>query len=167
MEQKKAGNEEIQYEEILSSGRTEFLFAALMLTFALLMNRRAAARGMDLLTGIFLLLTLVFLFYALNYRKLEIQITPQALKLKFGLFHWSEPLANIESAAVDELPWLLRNGGAGIHFMLVGGSYRASYNFLEHARVVLRLKEKRGLVQDLSFSTRDPQALLRALGGGQ
>ena len=52
MEQKKAGNEEIQYEETLSSGRTEFLFAALMLTFALLMNRRAAARGMDLLTGI-------------------------------------------------------------------------------------------------------------------
>ncbi|MDH3944005.1 MAG: hypothetical protein OEV06_07935, partial [Anaerolineae bacterium] len=46
-----------------------------------------------------------------------------------------------------------RNGGAGVHLMMVEGRYRVSFNFLEHERVVLRLKRKRGPVRDVSFST--------------
>jgi hypothetical protein len=54
-------------------------------------------------------------------------------------------------------------GGAGIHFMVVGKRYRASFNFLEHPRVVIALKRKAGLVRDVSFSTRRPVDVLRLI----
>jgi hypothetical protein len=57
----------------------------------------------------------------------------------------------------------MRNGGAGIHFMLVNGRYRASFNFLEHPRVVIRFRNKIGPVVDLSFSTTQPEKVLAHL----
>lgn len=35
-----------------------------------------------------------------------------------------------------------------------------SFYFLDHPRLVVRLKERRGLVQDIAFSTRHPEQLL-------
>jgi hypothetical protein len=57
----------------------------------------------------------------------------------------------------------MRYGGAGIHWMMVHGRYRASFNFLEYPRVVVRFKQKRGLVQDVSFSTRQPEEVIRCI----
>jgi hypothetical protein len=54
-------------------------------------------------------------------------------------------------------------GGAGIHFISVRGRYRVSFNFLEHPRVVIALKKKRGLVRDVSFSTRHPDEVLQLI----
>ena len=55
----------------------------------------------------------------------------------------------------------MKYGGAGIHFMMIGKRYRASFNFLEYSRVVIALKNKVGLVQDISFSTRQPEEILK------
>jgi len=54
-------------------------------------------------------------------------------------------------------------GGAGIHFMMIRKRYRASFNFLEYPRVVIALKRKVGPVQDISFSTRRPDDVLRLI----
>jgi hypothetical protein len=57
----------------------------------------------------------------------------------------------------------MRMGGAGIHFMSIRKRYRASFNFLEHPRVVIAFKRKAGLVRDISFSTRHPDDVLRRI----
>ena len=95
-----------------------------------------------------------------------IQISPQSLRLKFGVFTWTERLDNIASCTLDQLPWYLQYGGAGIHFMTAHGRYRASFNFLEYPRVVLALTRKRGLVRDLSFSTQYPEQVIRLIHDG-
>jgi hypothetical protein len=72
-------------------------------------------------------------------------------------------LDKIESCGLDELPVLMRYGGAGIHFMTIRNRYRASYNFLDYPRVRITFKVKQGLVQEVSFSTRQPDEILRLI----
>ena len=153
---------DILFEEKLSSNRTEALFVLLMALFLVLGGRRVNARGFDLLAVIFLGFGLFFLFYALNYRVLVIHLTPDALHLRFGLFTWPIALNNIERCFLDETS-LWRIGGAGIHFSPIQGRYRAMFNFLTYPRIVIALKEKRGPVRDIAFSTRQPDRLLTLL----
>jgi hypothetical protein len=119
---------------------------------------------MDWLAILLLALACVFLFYTINYRTLVIQISQDHVRIKFGIFSWRIPFSNIASYQLDDdIPWLMRNGGAGIHFMFVNGRYRASFNFLEHPRVVIGFKKKFGLVADISFSTGQPDKILTHL----
>jgi len=118
--------DEIIYHEKLSSSRTEALFLGLTLLFLLLFVWRVAAAGLGFLACVFLFFFLMFLFYSLNYRTLTIRLTPDTLKLAFGLFTWRVPLDNVRDCRLDELPPLKRMGGAGIHFMTVDGRYRAA-----------------------------------------
>lgn len=159
--------DEIIYHEKLSSNRTEALFLGLTLLFLLLFAWRVAAAGLGFLAFFLLFFFLMFLFYSLNYRTLTIRLTPDTLKLAFGLFTWRVPLDNVRDCRLDELPPFKRLGGAGIHFMTVGGRYRASFNFLEYPRLVLALNTKRGPVQDISFSTRRPEEILRLIRKAQ
>lgn len=151
------------YLERISSVRTQVFFLALTILCGLLAAWLANFSWFDVFAVILLCFAGFFLFYTLNYRTLVIQITPQVLKLKFGVFTWTERLDNIENCAPDQLPWLLQYGGAGIHFMTVHQRYRASFNFLEYPRVVIALKQKRGLVRDLSFSTSQPEQVIQHL----
>ena len=151
------------YHERLSSSKTEALFLALTLLFCLLLIWRVNASGSDFLAGIFLFSTIIFLFYSVNYRTLVIRLTAQSLKLTFGLFTWSVPLENVAECRLDDIPRMMYLGGAGIHFMSIRHRYRASLNFLEYPRVAIALKRKRGPVQDLSFSTRRPDELIRLI----
>ena len=159
-------NTHLIYSEKLSSKRTELLFTALTLLFLLLFIWRVIAGSVDFLVGIFLFFFVFFLFYSLNYRTLVIRLTSESLKLSFGIFTWTIPLNNVgEIQSDDELPLLMKYGGAGIHFMLVRKRYRTSFNFLEHSRVVIGLKRKAGLVRDISFSTCQPNELIRLVQG--
>jgi len=155
--------ERVIYREKLSSFRTEALFLALMAIFSLLFAWRVNSAGMDVLGVVFLVFALLFLFYSLNFRVLEILLAPGYLQLAFGMFRWSLPLENIADCRLDDLPLLMRLGGAGIHFMMIRKRYRASFNFLEYPRVVVSLRRKAGPVCDISFSTRQPYALLSLL----
>jgi Ca2+/Na+ antiporter len=155
--------ENLLYTERVSSKRTEMLFVVLTLLFFTLLIWRVTVRGLDILALVFLCLCAFFFFYVLNYRTLTVRLTTRSLKLTFGIFTWNVPLDNIESCRLDEIPVLMRMGGAGIHFMLIRRRYRASFNFLEYPRVVIAFKRKVGPVRDISFSTRHPDDLLRLL----
>ena len=139
------------------------LFVALLLLFFMLLIWRLTAYGLDFLAAFFLCLCAFFFFYALNYRTLTIRLTTKSLKLTFGIFTWTVPLDNIELCRLDEIPVLMKFGGAGIHFMLIRRRYRASFNFLEYPRVVIAFKKKVGPVRDISFSTRRPDDVLRLI----
>jgi len=157
-------NENIEYHEEISSNKTETIFLALTMLFFLLLTWRWKISGLDTLAIIFLSLAAIFLFYSLNYRTLKIHLMQVSLELKFGIFTWKIPFDNIESCRLDDnLPALMKNGGAGIHFMTIDHRYRASFNFLEHPRIVIALKKKAGLVRDISFSTRNPTEVLSLL----
>jgi len=154
------------YSEKLSSKRTELLFIALTLLFLLLIIWRVIAGSVDFLTGIFFFFFIVFLFYSLNYRTLLIRLTWESLTLSFGIFTWTIPLNNVDAVQPDDdLPLSMKYGGAGIHFMFVRKRYRVSFNFLEHSRVVIGLKRKAGLVTDISFSTCQPNEIIRLMEG--
>jgi hypothetical protein len=152
-----------EYKEEITSGRTEALFIALMLMFLVFSVLRVNSHGIDGWLRVFAAVSVVFLFYSINYRKLIIRITPSNVKLRFGLFHWRIPLDNIESVFLDPVS-LWRIGGAGIHFSFFAGKYRVMFNFLDHDRVVLELKQKQGLIQEIAFTTRKPDVVLELLG---
>lgn len=153
--------DDLKYVERVTSGRTQLLFAALALLFLLLAVWRVSAARLDALAVVCLCLSGFFLFYVVNYRTLVIRLTSESLKLTFGIFTWTVPLDNIEECRLDHVPVLMRMGGAGIHFMVIRKRYRASFNFLEHPRVVIAFRRKVGPVRDISFSTRQPDDVIR------
>lgn len=151
------------YSERLSSSKTEALFVLLAFLFLALSAWRINVGRLDALAIVFIVLLGIFIFYSVNYRTLQIQITAESLKLNFGIFTWTVPLDNIEDCRLDKLPPLLEYGGAGIHFMIAHERYRALFNFLEHPRIVIAFKKKAGPVQDISFSTQQPDVVLRLI----
>jgi hypothetical protein len=150
------------YQEHLSSTRTEALFIVLTLVPLAAFAGRVQVAGLDGWSIALLLVAALFLFYSFNYRTLVIRIGPESLRLRFGLFEWAIPLENIETCTPDTLT-LWRIGGAGIHFTPVAGRYRAMFNFLEHPRLVLALRLRKGPVRDIAFSTRRPAEVLATL----
>lgn len=157
--------EEPIYTEKLNSSLTTVLFTDLSLIFLLLFGWRLPIVGWKFSTGLFLFLGLFFLFYIFNYRVLRLEITQQDLVLKFGLIRWRTSLNNVQDVALDESPWWIRYGGAGVHFAMVSGTYQAYYNFLDGPRIRLEFKEKQGPVKALVFSTNQPGRVLEHLQG--
>jgi Ca2+/Na+ antiporter len=153
------------YLEHVSSNKTEALFVALMLLSLLLFAWRVMSTSIEAWGIIFFCLFAFFLFYSLNYRTLLIRLDAEALQLKFGLFMWRIPLRNIQACFPDKTT-LWRIGGAGIHFTPLQGRYRAMFNFLEHPRLVVALKVKKGPVQDIAFSTRSPDVVMHLIQEG-
>ncbi len=154
---------ELIYHERSSSNKTEALFVALAATFLFLFLWRWNAAGLDWLAAVWVFFFIMFLFYSLNYRTLIIRLSSEALKLTFGVFTWVVPVDNVEGISLDDLPPLMKFGGAGIHFMMIRNRYRASFNFLEYPRVVIAFKRKAGPVRDISFSTRQPDEVIRLI----
>jgi hypothetical protein len=148
------------YTERLSSNKTELLFLSLTFVFLLLSTSRVIIGKLDTLFIVWIAFFLLCCIYSVNYRTLTIRLTRLNLMLRFGIFIWTIPVDNIESISIDELPPIMKYGGAGIHFMTIRNRYRASFNFLEYPRVVIQLKRKRGLVKDISFSTKQPSDIL-------
>jgi Ca2+/Na+ antiporter len=150
------------HEETLSSSRTTALFVILTLLFLALFVWRWIVSGFGLLALLFLMLFFIFLFYIFNYRVLQIRLTPETLTLRFGLFQWVLPIDNIQTCTLDRTS-LWRIGGAGIHFSFFHGRYRAMFNFLEYPRLIIALKQKRGPVRDIAFSTRHPDQMIQLI----
>jgi len=151
------------YFESVQSNRTTILFVGLTFLFFALFMWHVNVANYDGWSILFLGLSGVFLFYVFNYRTLTIRLEKDALLLKFGIFTITIPSGNIENIQIDEIPFVMKYGGAGIHFMLIKGRYRASFNFLEYSRVVIALKARQGLVRDVSFSTQKPDELINLI----
>jgi hypothetical protein len=154
---------EITYSEKVKSTGTSLLFLCLSALFFLLFFWRISAVGWKFFTGLWLGLGIVFLFYTINYRILNIKLTGTHLRLRFGIVPWRTQLSNIQSVRLDDSPPLIKFGGAGVHFAFVNGKYRAFYNFLEYPRILVSFKNKQGLVQELVFTTRQPDKLMEIL----
>ncbi len=152
------------YGEKLSSKKTAKFFIALTLIFLALTLWSVNSHSPDEIAITCAAFFLLFLFYSLNYKTLIIRISPARLKLQFGIFSWTVPSKNMTACEIDNsIPFIMKYGGAGIHFMMVHGRYRVSFNFLEYERVVIRLKRKQGWVSDISFSTQNPEQILAYL----
>jgi hypothetical protein len=150
------------YVERVSSPRTRAVFVVLALMGLLLLAWQATTRGLGVWAVVFFCVFAMFLFYSVNYRTLLIRLTPESLQLRFGVFQWVIPLGNVEACSLDDVS-LWRIGGAGIHFSPMRGRYRAMFNFLEHPRVVVNLKVKKGPVGAIAFSTRRPDEVIRLI----
>ncbi len=156
--------DDLVYHERVSSKRTQALFLALTILFFLLSIWRVKAGGPDVLAAVLFAIGCVFVFYTVNFRTLVIRLTSEYLMLRFGIFRWIVPWENVEDCRLDDdIPWVMRMGGAGVHFLFVRKRYRASFNFLEYPRVAIAFKQKVGPVQDISFSTRQPDEVLRLI----
>ncbi len=155
--------EEPIYIEKLQSNLTTGLFIALAVIFLALFGWRVTSVGWKFTPGLFLFLCIFFLFYIFNYRTLQIKITEESLVLKFGLVRWRTELENLQECRLDDPPLWIKYGGAGVHFAMVEGIYRAFFNFLEGPRVLVIFNERQGPVQALSFSTRQPDQVLELL----
>ena len=153
--------DDLIYKERVSSNKTEALFLALALAFSLSSIWRIVMGSLDIFTMVLIAFFFLFCFYSVNYRTLVIRLSKTKLLLTFGIFTWIIPVDNIKSYYLDDLPAIMKYGGAGIHFMTIRNRYRASFNFLEYPRVVIQLKRKQGLVKDISFSTKRPNDILR------
>jgi len=151
---------EKSYTEQIKSSGTSVLFLFLSILFFLLFGWRITAGGLRFFPGLFAFLGLFFLLYVINFQVLEININSTQLKLKFGVISWRTSLDNIQEAHLDDSPAIIKYGGAGVHFALVKGIYRAFFNFLEYPRVLVSFKVKQGLVQELVFTTRQPDQVL-------
>lgn len=154
---------EILYREKVRSWKTSLLFLILTLIFFSWFLWRVNEVGFLALPIVCLCMALVFLFYVFNYWALQITITEENLQLKFGVVGWKTALSNIKQADWDNSPPLIKYGGAGVHFAYVNRRYRAYYNFLEHPRLVITFHDKQGLVQELVFTTRQPEQVLEIL----
>ena len=150
------------YNEALSSRKTQALFVTLTAVFLTLSIWCWTTSGLSGWSVVLTILFTFFLFYLFNYKTLKIRITPETLQLTFGIFTWKIPISIIKNCYLDENS-LLRLGGAGIHFMFIKGKYRAFFNFLEYPRVVLSLKKKHGVVQEVVFSTQHPEHVMELI----
>ena len=148
------------YFEELRSTKTSLLFLGLMILFLGLFARRVEVVGFRTGPIIFLFLAFFFAFYVLNYRTLKIRIDDEMIHLKFGVVRWRTKLDNVASCGLDDSSLLIKYGGAGVHFAFTRGKYRAFYNFLEGPRVLVSFHQKQGWVQELVFSTRNPDQVL-------
>ena len=149
--------------ESVRSNRTTALFISLTSLFFALFVWHVSVAYYDGWSILSLCLSIVFLFYVFNYRTLTIRLEKDVLLLKFGIFTLTIPRGNIDNIQLDEIPLAMKYGGAGIHFMLIKGRYRVSFNFLEYPRVVIALKSRQGLVRDVSFSTQKPDELIHLI----
>jgi hypothetical protein len=150
------------YHERISSQKTEALFVGLAILFFVPFAWLESAQRFGGWSILCFCLFAFFLFYALNYKTLILQMDRSNLRLRFGLFQWAIPLPNIESCFLD-MTSLRRIGGAGIHFTFVDGRYRAMFNFLEYSRVVIRLKINKGPIREIAFSTQHPEEVIRLI----
>jgi hypothetical protein len=155
--------DELIYHEKLQSNLTTGLFVILGLIFLALFSWRVTSVGWKFTPLLFLFLSVFFLFYVFNYRTLQIRISDKELVLRFGLVRWKTDLKNIRECSRDDPPLWIKYGGAGVHFALVEGIYRAFFNFLEGPRVLITFKTKQGPVQALSFTTYQPDRILDLL----
>ena len=151
------------YSEKVRSNKTSLLFVILALIFFALFTWRYSIVGFRFVPGLYAFLGLFFSFYVINYRILKITITDQTLHLKFGLVGWRTDINNIALCIVYDPPFWIKYGGAGVHFAMVEGEYKAFYNFLEYPRLLIKFHQKQGLVQALVFTTREPDRISEIL----
>ncbi|MEM3396620.1 MAG: hypothetical protein QW620_06400 [Thermoplasmata archaeon] len=153
------GNEIIYEEKIFAHGITAVLTAATVLIILVWLFQvlLGITTILPFINWLFLFLTLLLIGLTLNFRKLEIRMTPKFIYVGFGIFRHQIPWKYVENCSIDE-PSFLKYGGLGLRIRHVGGKWRIIYNAIWSPLVVLSLND--GRIKEFGFSTNKPEEVL-------
>jgi hypothetical protein len=102
---------------------------------------------------LFLIMFLVFTFMVSTFNRLVIKITPEFIRVGYGIFRRQISWEKIESCYPDEASVVIY-GGWGIRFGRFKGKWRLIFDTVGDPRVVFLLKE--GKFREFVFSTKNP-----------
>lgn len=119
--------------------------------------------GDDPAPSYFFLIMFIFLFIlTLNFSRLIIRVSFQAVTVGYGIIKKRIPMENIEDCEIDKTP-AVRYGGAGIRTARIKGEWVLVYNVVGGPRCVLKLKE--GRIKKFVFSTKNPEEIVNVIKG--
>ncbi len=154
------------YEErILSRWNVAFMaIVVFALLAALLYQLIVGPLGTEPAPNEFLIGMIVF-FVALgiNFAILTVRVRVDGVTVGYGIIRQHVEWGNIVSCRTDESS-AVRYGGWGIRTARVGGKRRLVYNIVGAPRVVV--EKRTGKHQELVFSTRNPEAAMKAINEG-
>ena len=151
--------ENIYEEKLFSKGLTVTLAAVTAgLLFVSLYQIIVGRRGIRPAPNwFFLVMFLLFLGLTVNFRNLNIKMTPRYISVGYGIFKHNIPWENVEDCYLDEVS-TAKYGGWGIRIGKIKGKWRLVYNVIGAPRVVLSLNK--GKFKELVFSTDHPQKVI-------
>lgn len=106
---------------------------------------------------VLIIMFLIFMFLALNFISLVIQVTPEFIIVGYGIFKHRIALDDIEDIYSDKSSFV-NYGGWGIRLGRVKGRWRLVYNIPKASQVVLSMKK--GIFKEFVFSTENPDELM-------
>lgn len=106
---------------------------------------------------------LLFLVIGVNFATLTIRVTIHGVSVGYGIIRHHIPWGRVVGCRLDEAS-AVRYGGWGIRMGWVGGKRRLVYNIIGAPRVVV--EDRLGRYQEFVFSTRKPEALMKAINEG-
>ena len=140
-----------------------FMMAALAVVFFILFIYQAFVGSLGKNPAPFWFYLLMFLWFSvltifvLNFRRLEIRITTQSIKLGYGIFKPSIPWSNVQSCYLDKSS-NISYGGWGMRIARVNNKWRRVFNVIGYPRVVIELKQ--GRFKELVFSSSKPEEVM-------
>ncbi|MCK5037465.1 MAG: hypothetical protein KAS16_00030 [Thermoplasmata archaeon] len=147
-------NETIWWKEIIA---ILALMSASFLALSFLFAFNEPEEG-PLLFVIFLGNGILFMFLTYYFRRLDIEIHNEGVRVSWAFRPKEFPWSNIEGVWKDERN-ALRYGGYGIKGTYMDGKWVLVYNVIMGDRVVIKLKE--GKFGEFVFSTRDADQVIR------
>lgn len=106
---------------------------------------------------------LLFLVIGVNFATVTIRVTIQGISVGYGIIRHHIPWGRVVGCRLDEAS-ALRYGGWGVRVARAGGKRRLVYNIIGAPRVVV--EDRLGRYQEFVFSTRKPEAVMKAINEG-
>jgi len=148
------------YEEKIFLRLTTITLISFTVVLFLVLIFLISAESYPFLIGTILCAFILFVVTTLNFNTLTIRITPEFVKVAYGIFGRKSVFENIEACSLDNVS-NFRYGGFGIRIARVSGSWRIAYNIFKCPRVVLSLKK--GRIREVVFSTKNPEEVMRII----
>jgi hypothetical protein len=136
-----------------------FLFLSLLFYQLLIgpIGTRPAPNWVYLLMALWLSGVIALL---VNFLRLTTKITPQGIRVSFGIFKRVITWENVKGCYIDEAS-AVRYGGWGVRIGRVKGRWRLVYNVIRCPRIVVELKE--GRFKEFVFSTKNPEEIMEII----
>ena len=112
----------------------------------------------DWLYLVMVLSSSVVTFSLASLTRLTIEITPQYIKVAFGIFRQTIPWDNVSGCYLAWSSSAPDYSGWGVSVRRVGGKWRRGFSVSGCNNVVMR-KEK-GMFKEFAFSTKDPERVM-------
>lgn len=154
------------YEERIISRWNVAIMALVVfaLLAALLYQRIVGPLGTEPAPNEFFIgMILFFVALGVNFAVLTVRVRVDGVTVGYGIIRHHLEWGNIVGCRLDEVS-AVRYGGWGIRTACVGGKRRLVYNIISAPRVVV--EKRTGKHHELVFSTRNPEAAMKAINEG-